>query len=250
MIDIKHIEDEFIKYTDAFDMSNPNIRLKYDHTFRVCEQSVKICESLGLNEEDTLLAYLIALLHDIGRFEQIRVYNTFNDSKSIDHADFGCKLLFEEGLIRNFIADDKYDDIIKVAIRNHNKYNIEDGLDERSLLHSKIIRDADKIDIMYNTVTLGEIKIDDDNSIISDDVIKEFLSNKCIEHKKKKTKNDSVVMMLSFVFDLNFVYSYRYFIDNKFIELFYDKINNRDIFTTYVKKAKKYVEGKCNNVRC
>ena len=36
--------------------------------------------------------------------------------------------------------------IIKKAIENHSRLEIEENLDERTLLHSKIIRDADKID--------------------------------------------------------------------------------------------------------
>lgn len=55
-------------------------------------------------------------------------------------------MLFEQGLIRNFIEDSQYDNIIKKAIENHSKLSIEEGLDKRVLLHSKIIRDADKLD--------------------------------------------------------------------------------------------------------
>jgi len=55
-------------------------------------------------------------------------------------------MLFEDGLIRNFIVDDKYDDIIRVAVFNHNKLEIEAGLNEKSMLFAKIIRDADKLD--------------------------------------------------------------------------------------------------------
>ena len=42
------------------------------------------------------------MLHDIGRFEQIRRFGTFNDVQSVDHAEFGADLLFKEGLIRKF----------------------------------------------------------------------------------------------------------------------------------------------------
>ena len=55
-------------------------------------------------------------------------------------------MLFEKCMIRKFIEDNQYDGIIKKAIENHSKLKIEENLDERTLLHSKIIRDADKID--------------------------------------------------------------------------------------------------------
>ena len=48
------------------------------------------------------------LLHDIGRFKQIKLYDNFIDNmENNDHADYGVKILFEENLIRKFIEDDK-----------------------------------------------------------------------------------------------------------------------------------------------
>lgn len=33
------------------------------------------------------------MLHDIGRFEQIRCFGTFNDGMSVDHAELGADIL-------------------------------------------------------------------------------------------------------------------------------------------------------------
>jgi len=59
----------------------------------------------------------------------------FEDYKGFDHAEYGIKVLFEDGWIRKFIKDDQYDDIIYKAIINHNKYKIEEGLNEEELLN-------------------------------------------------------------------------------------------------------------------
>lgn len=249
MIDLKRANEAFDNYVKNYDMSNEKISLKYYHTYRVCEQSIAISKSLNLSKEDTDIAYLIALLHDIGRFEQIKVYDTFDDEKSIDHALFGCKILFEEGLIREFIIDDSYDEIIKKAIFNHNKFTIQGCLDERELLHSKIIRDIDKIDIIYNATDLGQIKLNDDDSEISEKVKNSFYQNHIVSKLDKKTHNDSVMIMLAFVFDLNFKYSYEYFRDNDFVNKMYSKLKNKSIFKEYVDELNKYIEGKCNDVR-
>ena len=93
---------------------------------------------MNLSEEDVKLAELIGMLHDIGRFEQLRVYNTYNDRESINHGEYGAKILFEDGLIKNFIEDRSYDRIIYLAVINHNRDNIEEGLNDRELLHCKI----------------------------------------------------------------------------------------------------------------
>lgn len=182
-IDREKVEDTFKKYTDNYDTSDEKIKLKVDHTYRVAALSERIAESLGLNKEDTDLAWLIGMLHDIGRFEQLKNYGTFSDADSIDHAHYGVKLLFDEGLIWEFIdktdigalknTDNKLKnenisetylnsgkdnenskegvtelDIIKTAIWNHSAYRVEDGLPERVVMFCNIIRDADKIDIL------------------------------------------------------------------------------------------------------
>lgn len=244
MIDINRINEAFDNYVRNYDMNNELIHLKYNHTYRVSVQSTKICESLNLDEEDTNLAYLIAMLHDIGRFPQAKIYGTFNDSKSVDHADLGCKILFEEGVIRNFIEDTKYDEIIRKAICYHNKYEIG-SCNEKELLHSRIIRDADKIDIIHNIVNLGYIKLNDDESKVSQLVKEEFDKEKPIDHKYKNVKNDAIVTIIAFVFDLNFKYSFNYFKDNKFMDKMLNKLNNKKIFEYYIESAKKYIERKC-----
>lgn len=69
---------------------------------------------MHLNDEDKDLAMLIALLHDIGRFDQAKQMKFFReDLMNYDHAKLEVKLLFESGEIRKFIKTDKYDNVIK-----------------------------------------------------------------------------------------------------------------------------------------
>ena len=165
MIDITKAKLELKKYLDKYegksDLSfnlkvthtyhvaenSKNIaeNLKVTHTYHVAENSKNIAEKLNLSKEDIELAELIGLLHDIGRFEELKITKELNSIK-FDHATYGSKMLFEKGMIRNFVEDSQYDEIIKKAIENHSKLTIEKGLNERELLHSKIIRDADKLD--------------------------------------------------------------------------------------------------------
>ncbi len=53
------------------------IRLKVEHTYRVADISEQIAEKLGLSEEDIALAWLIGMLHDIGRFETTSPFSYF-----------------------------------------------------------------------------------------------------------------------------------------------------------------------------
>ena len=145
-MDYSTAERFFKEYLNNYDLGNKSISFKVKHTFEVVRLSEYIAKGLNLSNDDIELAKIIALLHDLGRFEQIKTNGTFDNSK-LEHAQFGVDILFKQGLIRNFVPDDKNDRIIEKAIFNHNKYEIEKGLTNRELLFSQIIRDADKSDV-------------------------------------------------------------------------------------------------------
>lgn len=211
MIDLKKAKQEFLNYTSNYDTSNSNINRKIHHSIRVMEYSKKIAQSLNLTEEEINLATFIGLLHDIARFEQMRIYKTFSDLKSVDHGNLGVEILSNNNFIRKFIDDAKFDDIIKIAIKNHNKFKIEDGLKEDELLYSKIVRDADKLDIFYEAVTIFWNTEEDvnliKNSSISEEYFKSFVNQKPIMNKLNPTKLDGIISLIAFIFDINFEYS-------------------------------------------
>ena len=128
LIDMIEAKKAFKEYVKKYNPEDEKIKIKIAHIERVAENSKRIAENLNLSQEDIELAELIGLLHDIGRFEQVRLYHTFVDKDSINHGEYGAKVLFEDGLIRKFIKDDKFDRIIKLAIVNHNRADIEEGL--------------------------------------------------------------------------------------------------------------------------
>ena len=118
--------NEFIN--NNFDINDEKISHKVKHTYHVVNNAKYICEKLNLDEINTDIAMVIALLHDIGRFDQAKEMKTFReDITNYDHATLGVKLLFEKNEIRNFITEDKYDEIIKKAIGNHSKYILDES---------------------------------------------------------------------------------------------------------------------------
>ena len=122
------------------------IKLKIIHTYGVVKSAREIGHRMHLNEEDQQLAELIALLHDIGRFQQLRLYNSFSPD-TMDHAAFGVQLLFEgeNPMISRFIEDRSYDELIRVQLPD----TVISGWKEFRTKNSfprKMIRDADKLD--------------------------------------------------------------------------------------------------------
>ena len=126
MIDLNYARAQFEAYLNNYDRTDDKIHLKEVHTFCVVDAADAICRGEGLSEEDHQLALLIALLHDIGRFEQLKAFHSFQDSL-FDHAKFGVKVLFEDGMIRQFIKDSQYDSIIKKAIAYHSLYSLDEA---------------------------------------------------------------------------------------------------------------------------
>ena len=231
-INILKAKKEFEKYVENYNPKDAKIKLKIDHIERVAENAKKIAENLNLNQEDIELAELIGLLHDIGRFEQIKSYHTFLDHESINHGEFGVKILFEDGLIRKFIEADQYDKIIKLAILNHNRLNIENGLTEKEYLHAQIIRDADKTDI-YEVVTTDKKetiygKRDLSDEKISDEIYRQFLGEKLINYKDIKTPADLLVCHFKYVYDLNFKESKQMIKENQYIDKLYARFKFND----------------------
>lgn len=194
------IEQVFKDYVDTFDWSNEKIRLKYFHTIEVANVSYELANRLNLTNEEQEVAKLIGYLHDIGRFIQMTKTNTFKDKK-MDHATEGVKILFEDGLIRNFITEDKYDEIIKKAVNNHNKYEIIDEVNNKELLFANIIRDCDKIDIFRVCSTEYKYKME---NIPSSKVLECFDKEVSVKLTDIKNKSDSTLCILAFIYDFNY----------------------------------------------
>ena len=257
-MDFKIAKEAFKEYLKNYNINEGSIALKIRHTCEVVKKSEYIATRLELDKENIELAKIIALLHDIGRFEQIKKFNEFND-KNIEHAEFGVKILFENNLIRNFVKENKYDTIIQKSIYNHNKFSIEENLNDIELLHCKIIRDADKLDNfrvkekdkfedmfpkIYNSETINYENI-------SSKVYKDFMQHKCIKLEDRKTIIDYWVCVIAFIFDLNFSVSLEYIKENNYIDILVDRIEYKNDDTNQKMKnirrcAKEYIENKCN----
>ena len=234
--------DEFDKYVTGFDFEDDKIKYKYSHSYRVMHQSDEISYTLNLDEEDNYLACLIGLLHDFGRFEQWTQYKTFSDIKSVDHADLGVKLLFEDGLIKNFKLNKEDYDIVSKAIKYHNKLEVPDDLTVREKMHAQIIRDADKLDILYAFSSPRIMEIDDDYSEISEDIKKDFFLHKPVKRVNEKTKNDGVLVFLSFAYDLHYDYSRSLILEKGYFDKMFEHVKDKELFKPYFDEVKKYLE--------
>ena len=208
-------EEVFIKYASQYDLEDPKIRLKVDHTLRVASLCERIAHSLQIPEEDVRIAFMTGILHDIGRFEQVRIYHTFRDGLSVNHAHLSADLLFREDLIREYPVNEKDYPLVENAIRLHNAYRLPDTLSQRERMFCQILRDADKIDILrVNRETPMEEIYDLPTeafltSEISDKVFEDLMACRDVNRQNSRTGIDFLMGHIAFAFGLVYPESFR-----------------------------------------
>lgn len=207
-IDRQKALNAFREYTAHYDVSDEKVKLKIDHTYRVCGLCQQIATQSGFDENEIELAWLTGLLHDVGRFEQLKRYGTFIDAQSIDHAEFGADILFQEGKIRDYIEDASEDELLEKAVRCHSAYRVPANYTAREKKFAHLLRDADKIDILkvniivpfeeiYN-VTTYDLK----HCKVTEEVMQAFFEEHAVLRSLKKTSVDHLVGHISLVYEL------------------------------------------------
>lgn len=211
MVDRARVIQSFNDYASGYDSSDEKIRLKIVHTFKVASFCEKIARSIPLDSDECDLAWFIGMMHDIGRFEQVRRYGSFFDTESVDHAEFGADLLFRDGLVARFA--DTCDPVVEVAIRMHNKLAVGPGLSAREEMFCNIVRDADKIDILRVNVDSPASEIYNctpeavREAAISPEVEAVFYQHRCVPRKLRTTEADLVVSHSCLCYELVYPFS-------------------------------------------
>ncbi|ETR74058.1 MAG: Metal-dependent phosphohydrolase [Candidatus Magnetoglobus multicellularis str. Araruama] len=229
-MDIQSYQNWFNQFTDQYtnldtDSEFP-LTIKKQHTQRVCEEILFLCHRLNVSEHAQKLAQIIALFHDLGRFEQYARYQTFNDSHSINHGIQGIRDLARNDVLANMPLKDRK--IICNAIRYHNSAKIPINKDDETLFFIRLIRDADKLDIWriffeyYSTRDSHQSKIIElgvpDLPGYSENIINALLNGRIALISDLKTLNDFKLIQLGWIYDLNFYPSFERVKKQKIIE--------------------------------
>lgn len=245
--------ESYVKgFSGLTEEQHKNFKIKKEHSLRVAENSVKLAEILELSGEDVRLAVLGAVFHDIGRFKQLVTYDTFNDTVSEDHAGTAVEILKEKDFLNGLSAEEQ--EIIYTAIRLHNKLELPKKLDARELLHAKLLRDADKLDIFKVITDYYTDKNQEPNHTLTWDlpkatqvspaVVKEVLNGKLVSKYEVKSEMDVKIMQLSWVFDINFKPTIEIIFQNRFLEKIYGSLSKNDTVIEIYRKIKVFAENK------
>jgi hypothetical protein len=223
--DLSSLRRWFSEYVRTFYSTDADVqahvRLKEEHTARVCERMAELSASLALAPEQAALAQMVALFHDVGRFEQYTRYRTFNDFRSEDHACMGVRILQETGVLAELPEDRQV--LIYKAVRYHNGREIPaDCVEVVSL--ARMIRDADKIDILamiasedalFQMLPLPEYG---DMRQVSPGTLESIRQQQVARFEHIRTAADLMLFRMSWMFDMNFPWTFRTVRERNFLE--------------------------------
>lgn len=228
----------FEDYVKGFASDDPdaqeNIDLKKNHTIRVRDAILDIGKSIDLNQEEICIAEACALLHDIGRFEQHRRYGTFSDSKSENHAALGVRIIREHDVLKNFSS--YAGKIIIRSVGCHNMSSVPEKNNGDWILFLKLLRDADKIDILYvvteyymNSAS-GSNKVLElhlpDTDIISEAIYAPLAKGRIAYVKDLRSLNDFKLYQMGWIYDLNFLRSLQIIKERKYLKMIRNALPN------------------------
>ena len=197
---------------------NANLQLKQEHTQRTSREIVLLARELGLDDDETRIAELIGLLHDIGRFPQFARYRTYSDPRSVNHCRLGVQVLRDEGVLDVLTSEGRR--WVETAVGLHGRKSLPSALNGRALLFTRLIRDADKIDIFRIVVEnykqyredpegfLLEVELPDVPEY-SPEVLEAILNEELVDSAQLRTLNDAKLCQLGWIYDLNFTASLR-----------------------------------------
>jgi hypothetical protein len=257
---LKHLEKQFFDYVKDFYTDDPDvdkhIKMKESHTKRVCENIITIGKSMDMSPHNLLLAHVMALYHDFGRFLQYKTFRTFNDKDSINHASLGLKEMARLKILTVCPKEEKR--IIIKAIAYHNAMTIHGIKDKKDLLFIRLLRDADKLDIwkVFQDYYTGRDNKPDktlvmdlpDEPFCSETIIKALHNCSIASLNDVKTQNDYKLIQIAWVYDLNFPSSFKMVQDRNIIQELASTLPQSKGVTKAVQQSIAYVQSKCQKI--
>ncbi|UCD50314.1 MAG: HD domain-containing protein [Phycisphaerales bacterium] len=254
---LDRFERWFDGYTNRFlgndDVVGANLQLKQQHTQRVRAESVLLARELALSADETRIAELIALFHDVGRFPQFAEYRTFNDPKSVNHSALGVQILRREGVLEALAPRERQ--WVETGIGLHGRKALPSALTGRALLFAKIIRDADKIDIFRIVAeNYEQFRNDPDNFMLEIDppdeprytpaVLEAVLNGEPLDFTQLRTLTDAKLCHIGWVHDLNFTASLKRIDQCGFLPKLFAFLPADDEIQRVCRKVRDYVDAK------
>jgi len=227
--DLDALQSWFSSYVKDFytteSEADRNILLKIEHTHKVFQVMGTLAVGEGLQVEDIHIAQAVALLHDVGRFPQYRRWQTFRDRDSDNHARLAIEVIREHALLAG--QSPRVCLLIEEAVRFHNLLEIPSRLKSDTDIFLRLIRDADKLDIWRVFVDHFNAPVKERASAallgfpekagVSKVCLSALIERRIVNLDTVNCINDFKLLLISWVYNLNFKTSYRLLLEGNFI---------------------------------
>jgi|SRR5208283_842893 len=235
------------------DEDRKNLILKEQHTEKVCANILSIAGEESFSPNSVMIAEAIALFHDVGRFPQYAVYRTFRDSTSVNHGQLGAELLCDAGVLKRLPVREQ--EIITTAVKFHNAFKTPDLADSDSIPFLKLVRDADKLDIWRvffeyfcespadNRPSAVGLSLPDTPEY-SREVLDRIFNRQLVALSLLKTLNDFKLTLLSWVYDINFRFSLRRAVEERYIDRVAATLPQTDEIMRVVSFVHEYIQSR------
>lgn len=103
------------------------------------------------------------------------------------------------------------------------------GLTKEQELFCKIIKDADKLDLIYEAVSIywqtpEAIKKIEEGEL-SEKMLKDFYEYKLADNRNRISETDQILRFTSFIFDINFTYNFKVLKEKDYITKMIDRFD-------------------------
>ncbi len=222
--------ERYVKYAYSFSSDGVLLsamkKLKFDHSMRVASVAKKIATLEGWTEREILLAEMCGIFHDIGRYRQYREYKTFQDYKSVNHAELGCRVMQETNCLD--LLEEREREIVLEATRYHNVKKIPDGLTPEIDRYARLVRDSDKLDIYFVIYdAISNDKLEDYPEIThdvdlkggpSEEILRQVRAHEQISYTDMRSLVDFELILMQWAYEMNFRATYRIMLEREIIE--------------------------------
>ncbi len=236
--DITLHQDFFTHYAQSFCEKTQDasmLHLKIQHTQRVLQYTQTLIQYEPVLQEHARACSLAALYHDIGRFEQFYLYNTFRDTASVNHALHGAKVLKKEGILQGEKPHVRKQ--VMAAVAMHNRFTLPQGLDMGLKRITCAIRDADKLDILrvmaeqFTPCAPGEKKHDAVTFYAKDEplrwspaMLEDIMQNRLASYANIVYINDFKLLLGSWVHDMKFATSKKLMLKEGYLHSIFESL--------------------------
>ena len=230
--------------------SDPTVDKTIEHTARVVENSLILAESLQLSENEKAVAEIAALFHDIGRLRILLPENS--DSNLIDHAEKSAEYLRSDSTFSELDAPTQ--NIIIQAIKNHNKPDLPLKESETILFYSRLLRDADKLEVwpatsdyLMRKAGKPNMAIDlalSEKAVVTPSFCKIIIEGGIPNKSDLITFNDFIIFQMSWIFDLNYKKSFQIVNQKQFIRHLYESLPKNDSVIEIYRMIRIYTENR------